>query len=239
MWAKPDAMAAMLHEKSGHPLTGANTAWVPSPTAACLHSLHYFQVSSKECFEKRKRGPWCVSGSAPGGLFRVPVACSASAEVETKLLALGGIEEVTSEVREAAQAILGYVSRWVQLGVGCSKVPDLRNVELMEDRATLRINAQLLANWKLHGVVTENELRATLVEMAEVVDAQNAKDKQYESMIVNGQVRGDGGKGQIAFETAVSLIWTGEEAPNGYTEEVLHQGRRRVKSVVAGSPAVM
>mmetsp|Transcript_10432 Transcript_10432/g.31348 ORF Transcript_10432/g.31348 Transcript_10432/m.31348 type:complete len:148 (-) Transcript_10432:89-532(-) len=146
-------------------------------------------------------------------------------------MALGGAKAVESEAREAAQAILGYVSRWVQFGVGCSKVPDLTGVALMEDRATLRINAQLLANWVLHGVITRDELVAHMQAMAAVVDAQNASDKGYTSMLSGAAVRADGSKGQVAFETALELVDTGGATPNGYTETVLHAGRRRVKAL--------
>ncbi|MEQ1900871.1 MAG: malate synthase G [Devosia sp.] len=207
MWARPDDMDAMLASKAAHPNSGANTAWVPSPTAATLHALHYHQV---DVFEAQKRRH---NQSTPGlsELFSMPV------------LDAKGLDKaaVTREVENNAQGILGYVVRWVDQGVGCSKVPDINNVGLMEDRATCRISSQAIANWLKHGLVTEGEVTAVFERMAKVVDEQNAGDPLYLPM--------HGNFGSIAFRAALDLALKGAEQPSGYTEPLLHAARERVK----------
>lgn len=208
MWARPDDMAAMMEAKIGHPRAGANTAWVPSPTAATLHALHYHQVNVFDA----QRGRHNQAVPPLGDLFSMPVQVPYSLSRE----------EITRELENNAQGILGYVVRWVQQGVGCSKVPDINDVGLMEDRATCRISAQVVANWLRHGLISRDEMTAVFERMARVVDQQNAGDPLYRPMAENYQ--------SLAFQAAVDLALHGADQPSGYTEPILHAARRKVKA---------
>jgi malate synthase len=208
MWAMPDKMKEMIKEKINHLKSGANCAWVPSPTAASLHALHYHQIN---IFEEQKK-ILKREKSKLDDLLTIPIADRPN----------WSVDEINSEISNSAQTLLGYVVRWIDQGIGCSKVPDINNIGLMEDRATLRISSQHIANWIHHGITTKLQVMEIMKEMARIVDQQNQGDKNYVKM-------SDDYERSQAFITACDLIFKGRNQPSGYTEPLLHSNRLKKK----------
>ena len=209
MYPAPDLMNEMMKQKIAHPMSGANCAWVPSPTAAALHSLHYHEV---DVFAKQKklleRKP-----SKLNDLLNIPIAKSPN----------WSLEEITKELKNNAQGILGYVVRWIDQSVGCSKVPDINGIGLMEDRATCRISSQHISNWLHHNIITKDQVISSMKKMAKIVDEQNANDKNYTSMSSDFE-------NSLSFQAALELVLQGTRSPSGYTEPILHEKRLLLKS---------
>jgi malate synthase len=213
MWPMPDKMALMMEQKLAHVQSGANTAWVPSPTAATLHAMHYHDVDVfTEQKEIAKRGMASLTDLLTPPLMSQPQTLSK--------------EDIQSELENNVQGILGYVVRWIDQGIGCSKVPDINHIGLMEDRATLRISSQHMANWLQHGVCTQQQIESIMAKMAKVVDGQNEHDSAYKPMAQSDESL----KNSIAYQAALALVLEGAKQPSGYTEPLLHSYRLKYKA---------